>query len=109
MGFEPIPCLSVIYYVINQTEDYISKLKFVTDFNNFLIIIAVCQHLAYLEYISLANLTIRYTTNREVSKNNFRITHNKYINLYTNTHYTSYIKDALYLCQSLFTFILSSF
>lgn len=85
----------VISYVINHTEDYISTLRFVKDFTNFLIS-AIHQHHACLEYISLANLTIQNTTkNREVSKNSCRITQNKCVNQYTDTHYTSFIRDVL--------------
>lgn len=87
--------LSVISYVINHTENYISTLRFVKDFTNFLVS-SINQHHACLEYISLANLTIQNTTkNREVSKNSCRITRNKCVNQYTDTHYTSFIRDVL--------------
>lgn len=85
----------VISYVISHTEDYISTLRFVKDFTNFLIS-AIHQHHACLEYISLVNLTIQNTTkNREVREDSCRITQNKCVNWYTATHYTSFIRDVL--------------
>lgn len=85
----------VISYVISHTEDYISTLRFVKDFTNFLIR-AIHQHHACLEYISLANLTIQNTTkNREVRENSCRIIQNKCVNWYTAAHYTSFIRDGL--------------